>query len=379
VRDVAVIGVGMTKFGRFPETSFEDLGREAMMNAINDADIKPKEIEFGYCGNVYGGMCMGQRVLKEIGIAGIEIINVDNACASGSTALRGVWYAIATGLYDIGIAVGIEKLTHLPPATLVPPGEDLQGEMGMVFPAYFAMIMRKYMETFGTTLEQVAKISVKNHHNGCLNPYSQFQKEVTGEEVLSSRMICDPITLLQCCPTSDGAAAAILCSSSLARRYTSHMITIAASVLRTGNFLYTQEDFTFSDLTANVAKKAYEMAHVGPEDIDLCELHDAFAINELLHYEELGFCSRGEGGILIEKGETEIGGKIPVNTSGGLLSKGHPLGATGVAQIAEIVWQLRGKAGKRQVKNPKVGLAHLVGGAVTDIENGACTIHIIKK
>ena len=379
MRDVAVIGVGMTKFGRFPETSFEDLGREAITNAIKDADIKPKEIEFGYCGNVYGGMCMGQRVLKEIGIADIEIINVDNACASGSTALRGVWYAIATGLYDIGIAVGIEKLTHLPPATLVPPGEDLQGEMGMVFPAYFAMIMRKYMETFGTTLEQVAKISVKNHHNGCLNPYSQFQKEVTVEEVLSSRMICDPITLLQCCPTSDGAAAAILCSSSLARRYTSHMITIAASVLRTGNFLYTQEDFTFSDLTANVAKKAYEMAHVGPEDIDLCELHDAFAINELLHYEELGFCSRGEGGILIEKGETEIDGKIPVNTSGGLLSKGHPLGATGVAQIAEIVWQLRGKAGKRQVKNPKVGLAHLVGGAVTDIENGACTVHIIKK
>jgi benzoylsuccinyl-CoA thiolase BbsB subunit len=379
VRDVAVIGVGMTKFGRFPETSFEDLGREAIMNAIKDADIKPKEIEFGYCGNVYGGMCMGQRLLKEIGIADIEIINVDNACASGSTALRGVWYAIATGLYDIGIAVGIEKLTHLPPATLVPPGEDLQGEMGMVFPAYFAMIMRKYMETFGTNLEQVAKISVKNHHNGCLNPYSQFQKEVTVEEVLSSRMICDPITLLQCCPTSDGAAAAILCSSSLARRYTSHMITIAASVLRTGNFLYTQKDFSFSDLTSNVAKKAYEMANVGPEDIDLCELHDAFAINELLHYEELGFCSRGEGGILIEKGETEIGGKIPVNTSGGLLSKGHPLGATGVAQIAEIVWQLRGKAGKRQVKNPKVGLAHLVGGAVTDIENGACTIHIIKK
>ena len=379
MRDVAVIGVGMTKFGRFPETSFEDLGREAITNAIKDADIKPKEIEFGYCGNVYGGMCMGQRVLKEIGIADIEIINVDNACASGSTALRGVWYAIATGLYDIGIAVGIEKLTHLPPATLVPPGEDLQGEMGMVFPAYFAMIMRKYMETFGTTLEQVAKISVKNHHNGCLNPYSQFQKEVTGEEVLSSRMICDPITLLQCCPTSDGAAAAILCSSSLARRYTSHMITIAASVLRTGNFLYTQKDFSFSDLTANVAKKAYEMANVGPEDIDLCELHDAFAINELLHYEELGFCSRGEGGILIEKGETEIDGKIPVNTSGGLLSKGHPLGATGVAQIAEIVWQLRGKAGKRQVRNPKVGLAHLVGGAVTDIENGACTVHIIKK
>jgi benzoylsuccinyl-CoA thiolase BbsB subunit len=379
VRDVAVIGVGMTKFGRFPETSFEDLGREAIMNAIHDADIKPKEIEFGYCGNVYGGMCMGQRVLKEIGIADIEIINVDNACASGSTALRGVWYAIATGLYDIGIALGIEKLTNLPPATLVPPGEDLQGEMGMVFPAYFAMIMRKYMETFGTTLEQVAKISVKNHHNGCLNPYSQFQKEVTVEEVLSSRTICDPITLLQCCPTSDGAAAAILCSSSLARRYTPHMITIAASVLRTGNFLYTQKDFTFSDLTANVAKKAYEMANVGPEDIDLCELHDAFAINELLHYEELGFCSRGEGGILIEKGETEIDGKIPVNTSGGLLSKGHPLGATGVAQIAEIVWQLRGKAGKRQVKNPKVGLAHLVGGAVTDIENGACTVHIIKK
>ena len=379
MRDVAVIGVGMTKFGRFPETSYEDLGREAIMNAIKDVNIKPKEIEFGYCGNVYGGMCMGQRVLKEVGIADTEIINVDNACASGSTALRGVWYAIATGLYDIGIAVGIEKLTHLPPATLVPPGEDLQGEMGMLFPAYFALIMRRYMENFGTTLAQVAQISVKNHHHGCLNPYSQFQKEVTVEEVLNSRMICDPITLLQCCPTSDGAAAAILCSSSLVRKYTSHTINIAASVLRTGNFLYTQEDFTFSDLTANVAQRAYEMASMGPEDIDLCELHDAFAINELLHYEELGFCPRGEGGFFIEKGETEIGGKIPVNTSGGLLSKGHPLGATGIAQVAEIVWQLRGEAGKRQVKNPKVGLAHLVGGAVTDIENGACTVHIIKK
>jgi benzoylsuccinyl-CoA thiolase BbsB subunit len=379
MRKVAIIGVGMTKFGKCPEISLKDLGREAITNAMKDADINPKEIEFAYCGNVYGGMCMGQRALKEVGIADIEIVNVDNACASGSTALRGVWYAIASGLYDIGIALGIEKLTNLPPATLAPPGEDLQGEMGMMFPAYFAMIMRRYMETFGTTSEQIAKVSVKNHHNGCLNPYSQFQKEVTVEEVLSSRMICDPITLLQCCPTSDGAGAAILCSSSLARRYTSHVITMAASVLKTGNFLYTQEDFTFSDLTASVAKKAYEIAGIGPDEIDICELHDAFAINELLHYEELGFCPRGEGGNLMQRGDTEIGGRIPVNTSGGLISKGHPLGATGIAQTAEIVWQLRGEAGKRQVQNPKVGLAHLVGGSVTDIENGACTVHIIKK
>lgn len=379
MRKVAIIGVGMTKFGRFPDTTFEDLGREAIMNAIKDAGIKPAEIEFGYCGNVYGGMVMGQRLLKEVGIAGKEVVNVDNACASASTALRGVWYGIAAGLYDMGIAIGIEKLTNLPPATLVPPGEDLQGEMGMVFPAYFAMVMRRYMETFGITLEQVAKVSVKNHHNGCLNPYSQFQKEVTVEEIVSSRMICSPITLLQCCPNSDGAAAAILCSSSLAKRYTSHPITIAASALQSGNFLYTQKDFTFSDLTANVARKAYEMASVGPEDIDVCELHDAFAVNELLHYEELGFCPRGEGGCLIDKGDTEVGGRIPVNTSGGLLAKGHPIGATGIAQIAEIVWQLRGMAGKRQVKNPKVGLAHLVGGSVTDIESGACTVHIIKK
>jgi len=379
MRKVAIIGVGMTKFGKFPETSFEDLGREAIISTIRDAGLKPNDIEFGYCGNVYGGMVMGQRLLKEVGIAGLEVVNVDNACASGSTALRGVWHGISTGLYDVGIAIGIEKLTNLPPATLVPPGEDLQGEMGMVFPAYFALIMRRYMEAFGATSEQISKISVKNHHNGCLNPHSQFQKEVTVEEVLNSRMICDPITLLQCCPNSDGAAAAILCSGSLARRYTSHPITIAASVLQSGDFLYAQEDFTFSDLTVKVANKAYEMAGIGPDDIDLCELHDAFAINELLHCEELGFCSKGEGCNLIDKGETEIGGRIPVNTSGGLLAKGHPLGATGLAQIAEIVWQLRGEAGQRQVKTPRVGLAHLVGGSVTDIENGACTVHIIKK
>ena len=379
MRDVAIIGLGTTKFGKQPETTFEKLGREAVTKAIKDAGVDSNQIQFAYCGTVYGGMCMSQRILKEVGIANREMVNVDNACASGSTALRCVWYAISSGLYDIGIAFGIEKLSTLPPATLLPPEGDIQGEFGMMFPSHFAMIMLRYMEDFGITREQIAKVSVKNHHNGCLNPYSQFKKEVTIEEVLNSRMISDPLTLLECCPTSDGAAAVILCSLPLAKKYTTKPVIIASSVLRSGDFLYNQEDFTFSNATAKAAKEAYEIAGVGPEDIDLSEVHDPFAINELLHYEELGFCGRGQAGVLIDRGDTNIGGRIPVNPSGGLLSKGHPLGATGISQIVEIALQLRGEAERMQIKNAKVGLAHLAGGTVTDLECGSCTVHILKS
>lgn len=379
MRKVSVIGVGSTQYGKFPEKSIENLGVEAVLAAIKDANINCAKIEFAVCGNVYGGMCVGQRILKEVGMTNMEIVNVEDACASGGAAFRQVWYEIGTGLYDVGIAIGVEKMTDLLPGQLAPSGDDLEGVMGMLFPTYFALLMRRHMEKYGTTVEQVAKISVKNHHNGCLNTYSQYKKEYTLDEVLSSRPISDPITLLQCCPISDGAAAVILCANKIARQFSFKPIQIAASVLKTGGYRNKMEDICFSETTFEAAKEAYEMAGCGPEDIEACELHDAFAISELLHYEELGFCRKGEGGKLIDEGKTEIAGVIPVNPSGGLLSKGHPLAATGIAQIVEIVWQLRGEAGKRQIKNAKVGLAHVMGGQVADIEAGACTIHILRK
>ena len=380
MREVAVIGVGSTVFGKLPERLVKDMGSEAVRAAIKDAGIGPQEIQFTHCSTVFGGAVCGERILTEVGISGIEVVNVENACAGGATAFRGVWYAIASGLYDIGLAIGVESMTTSPIAgKLIPPeAGDLAGEMGNSMPAHFALSMRRHMERYGTTPEQFAKISVKNHRNGCLNPYSQYKKELSIEEILNSRMICDPITLLQCCPNTDGAAAAILCPMSMARKYTDKPVSVAASVLKMGDHVYRWKDLASSDLSYKCAREAYEMAGCGPKDIDVCELHDAFAYSEIAHYEELGFCQYGEGGRLIDEGITEIDGRIAVNPSGGLLSRGHPVSATGVEQIAEIVWHLRGEAGKRQVAGAKVGLAHTMGGEVANIECGACSIHILK-
>jgi len=381
MRDVAIIGVGSTVFGKLPERLVRDMGSEAVWAAINDANVSPKEIEFAYCSTTFGGAVCGERILTEVGISGIEVVNVENACAGGATAFRGVWHAIASGLYDIGLVVGVESMTTSPIARkLIPPeAGDLAGEMGNNMPAHFALSMRRHMKIYGTTLEQFAKVSVKNHHNGCLNPYSQYKKELSIEEILNSRMICDPITLLQCCPNTDGAAAAILCPISIARKYTAKPVTVAASVLKMGDYVSRWEDLASSYLSSRCAREAYEMAGCGPEDIDVCECHDAFAYSELSHYEELGFCGYGEGGQLIDVGATEITGRIPVNPSGGLLSRGHPVSATGVEQVVEIAWHLRDEAGKRQVAGARVGLAHTMGGEVAGLEAGACAIHILKR
>jgi len=380
MREVAIIGVGSTVFGKFPEKLPYQLGAEAARAAVQDAGITPKDVQFAYCANLYGGMVIGQAVLGEIGITDIELTNIENACAGGATALRKAWWDIASGLYDIGIVIGVESMTTSPIAgKLIPPARgDITGELGMNMVAKFALSQRRYMDMFHVSLEQIAKVSVKNHRNGCLNPYSQYRKELTIEEIVNSRPICEPITLLQCCPATDGAAAVILTSRDLAGRYTRKPVFIAASVLKSGDYSFRWEDITFSDMTYKCTRSAYEMAGLGPEDVDVCELHDAFAVNEMLHYVELGFCKRGEEVRLLEDGVTELGGKLPVNTSGGLLSKGHPVSASGVAQIAELVWQLRGQAGGRQVAGAKVGLAHVVGGEVTGLESGAVAVHILK-
>lgn len=382
MRDVVVIGAGMTQFGKHSGRGLKDLGREACLNALRDAGVSPKEIEAGYCGNalapvIQGETGVGQNVFWEVGINEIPIVNIENACASGSTALREGWMAVAAGFSDLVIVVGVEK-TVMPKGAMLDVGAgDLETKLGDVFPGQFALIARKHMERYGTTLEQMARVSVKNHHNGTLNPYAQFQKQFTVEEVLRSPMVADPLTLYSCCPNSDGAAALILSTREKARKIAARSVRISASILTTGAYS-NQRDITAWEIEKRAADRAYRMAGVGPEDLDVVEVHDAFTIAEIVHYEDLGLCRPGEGGRLVEEDATALGGRIPVNPSGGLLSRGHPIGASGVAQVVELVWQLRGEAGKRQVGNARVGLAQIMGG-YKEWDTRACTVHILVK
>jgi len=382
MREVYVIGVGMIRFGKFPEVTITDMACRAFYDAVKDSGVKPKEIEAAFIGHVRQpgqGAMLGQRIMREVGVTGIPILNVENICSSGSSAFWSAFHFISSGKFDLAAVIGVEQLSILGKGVLPPRQDDLEGLQGMILPSYFAMVARRHMHEFGTTIEQLAKVSIKNHRNGCLNPYSQFQKEVTLEEIANSPMVADPLTVLHCCPTGDGASAAILCSGDIVKRFSSKPIKIAASVLKSGSYDGGWRDLTTNDQTIRASREAYEMSGIGPEDLDLIELHDCFTIAEIFHYENLGLCKKGEGGRLIDEGITELTGKIPVNPSGGLLAKGHPLGATGVAQIVEIIWQLRGEAGKRQVSNAKTGLAHCVGGVVDGLDLGACTIHILKR
>jgi acetyl-CoA acetyltransferase len=372
----------MTQFGKHPNRNLRSLGFEACLNALRDAGVTPREIEAGYCGNalapaLQGETGVGQNVFWEVGINGIPIVNVENACASGSTALREGWMAVAGGFCDRVMVAGVEK-TVMPKGTMLNIGAaELETQLGEVFPGYFALIARKHMERYGTTREQLAKVSVKNHLNGTLNPYAQFQKRFTLEEVLHSPMVADPLTLYSCCPNSDGAAAVILCCRERVKKTDFRAVRIAASVLTTGIY-DNQRDITGWEVEQRAAEKAYEMASLGPKELHVVEVHDAFTISEIIHYEGLGLCRPGEGGRLIDEGDTELGGRIPVNPSGGLLSKGHPVGASGVAQVVEIVWQLRGEADKRQVENARVGMAQIMGGN-KEGDTRACTVHILVK
>ncbi|MBI1987016.1 MAG: thiolase family protein [Nitrospinae bacterium] len=375
MREVCVIGVGMTPFGKFPQRSILDLGREACLEALRDAQVPAQRIEAAYCGHARTGRLLnrecgiGQSVLWELGISGIPISSVGNFCASGSTAFRDAWLSVASGLYDIVMALGAEQLTArgVKGKPLTSDGVELLTVMGFSPPTYFAQIAQRHMHDFGTTREQLALVAVKNRKNACGNPRAQYRKAVTVEEVLKAPMIVDPLTLLSCCPTGDGAAAAILCSREMAARYTARPITVAAAVLKSGEYQRRRE-ITTLDGTVRASREAYERAGLGPEELDVAEVHDCFTPAEILHYEDLGLCPKGEGGAFIASGATQIGGTIPVNPSGGLISKGHPLGATGIAQIAELVWQLRGQAGDRQVEGARVGLAHCAGGFQESLE-----------
>ena len=378
MRDVAVIGVGMVPFAKYPDKTLAEIGWPAVKMAIEDAGVQKRDIEAAYCGSALGGMMSGQRVLKQLGITGLPITNVENACSSSSSAFRQAYIAVAAGVYDIVLVMGVEKLTKFGGGTLPLEKEDFEVTHGLVMPALYGMRARRYMHEYGLTEEQLASVAVKAHKHGAKNPEAQFRNEVTLEEVMNARKIAEPFTLLHCCPSGDGASAVVICSMEKARQYTTKPIRVACSEVNSGKYMTGFRDMTTPEITVRGAKQAYEEAGIGPQDVDVAEVHDAFTIAELLYYEALGFCAKGDAARLLEDGETSLGGRIPVNPSGGLLSKGHPIGATGTAQIAEVVRQLRGQCGDRQVEGAKVALTHCTGGGISGFDHGACSIHMFS-
>ena len=381
---VAIIGVGLTKFGELWESSFSQIFVEAGINAIKDANIDGKDLEAVFIGNMSGGRFVDQEHVSSLiadhaGLNPLPSTRVEAACASGGLALRQGVMSILSGFHDIVVAGGVEKMTDVltgQTTHTLATAADSEWEtfLGTTFPGLYAMMARKHMEEFGTTREQLAMVSVKNHANAKHNPYAQFRFEVTVEDVLKSTMVADPLRLLDCSPITDGAACVILASEKKAKEFTDSPIFITGSGQASGTIaLHSREKIPVVDATVNAAKEAYKRAGKEPKDIQVAEVHDAFTIGEILAIEGLGFVNNGKGGKATEEGITQIGGKIPVNTSGGLKAKGHPVGATGVAQAVEITLQLRGQANGRQI-DADVGLSHNVGGS-----GGTAVVHIYEK
>ncbi len=381
-RRAYVSGVGMTAFGRHTARSLSDLGREACIGALRDCGLPPSAIQAAYCGSAMGALAqgetgIGQSVLWELGIHGIPVVNVENACASGATALHLAWRDVAWGIHNVVLAVGVDKAVMAKGSVLKVGSSQLETQLGDLFPGLFALIAQKHMQAYGTTLEQMAQVSVKNHDNGALNPLAQFNKRVTIEQVLASPKIADPLTLYSCCPNSDGAAAAVVCSADWLRAHGGSALRLAASVLSSGDY-EPMRDLTFWGSELRAVHQAYANAEIGPQDLDVVEVHDAFTISEIIHCEALGLCERGDGGRLVSSGATALGGRIPVNPSGGLQARGHPPGASGLAQIFEIAMQLRGRAQGRQIAGARVGLAQIMGGSKGN-DAQACAVHVLVK
>lgn len=412
MRKVAVVGAGMTRFGKHQDKTLKDLGREAVESAMKEAGVGIPQIEAAMVGNATAGLITGQEmiraqvILREMGFGDIPMINTENACASSSTAFHLAWMYVASGMYDCVLALGVEKLYHedkrrsfqaigsavdmtafsqLKKATAergrkegdaAGDGGEGAGEKRSLFMDFYAAGAREHMKRYGTTAVQFAKVAVKSHQNASLNPYAQYREVYSVEDILNAPLVAEPLTRLMCSPIGDGAAALILCSEEKARQLTTKPIWVTASILGSGKDRAPGE----AGVTTRMVNKAYAAASVGPEDIHVIELHDASAPAELMEYEELGLCKVGEGGRLIEDGVTALTGRIPVNPSGGLLSKGHPIGATGCAQLTEIFWQLRGDAGERQVKGgkAKIGMTQNGGGMMRG-EAAAMAIHILER
>lgn len=383
MRDVAIIGVGMSKFGELWEHSLRDIWVEAALQAIDDAGVD--HVDSIYIGSMSGGLFVHQEHLASLladylGECPASAARVESACSSGGNSARLAYLEVASGASDIVIASGVEKMTDVSGggatfALATAADQEYEVYNGATFPGLYAMIARAHMEKHGTTLEQLSQVAVKNHVCGAKNPLAQYPFEVTLEGVMSSTMVADPLRILHCSPITDGAAALIMCPLDMAKNFTDRPpVKVLASVMATDSIaLHERKDFTTITSTVTAAKKAYETAGKKPEDIDVAEVHDCFTIAEICVVEDLGFIEKGKGGTAAESGLTALGGKIPVNTSGGLKSKGHPVGATGCAQLVDLVKQLRGEADERQVEGAKVALAQNMGGT-----GGSSVIHILE-
>ncbi len=375
--DVYILGIDMIRFGRYPDRSFANLGGEAALMALDDCGLSARGIQIAYCGTVFGAYDMsGQSIVREIGASGIPVTNIVNACASGASAFREAWLAVKSGEYDVALAVGVEKT----PKGMLGGGAEsaipLEGLFGSAsMPAVFAEAGMEHAAKHGTTFAQFAQVSVKNHHHSTMNPKSFYQMETPLEQVMGAEMIAYPNTKLMCSVNVDGAAAAVLVSEKKAKQLgLSRAIRVRASALQSDPWTPSGDVMPdVNTVTRLAARSAYEQAGLGPQDVALVELHDCFATAELLHYENLGLCGEGEAGSFIDAGQTALGGRVPVNVSGGLLSKGHPLGATGIANMYEVSLHLRGEAGARQVASAKIGLTHVVGLGT------ASAVHILEK
>jgi acetyl-CoA acyltransferase len=411
---IYVIGAGQSHYGKFYDRNTKSLVREAVLQAIEQAGVNNADLEAAWVGSAAQGiltgqeMIRGQVVLQPLGIDGIPVTNVENACASASTAFNSAWMALQTGMFDCVLAVGMEKMAFEAPdmrrkalesfsaAVDVEALERLrenqkaterqlqasgrssaygEGKPKSMFMDFYGAGARAHMKQYGTTQRQFAIVASKNHKHASLNEYAQYRNEMTPEEVLADNLVSYPLTRPMCAPVGDGAAAAILCTAGFLKRLTaSKPVQVLASTLTSGS----ERRIDGKTPSQRLIARAYEVAGVGPGDVHLAEVHDASALGEISAVEALGFCGEGEGGPFTESGATTLGGKIPVNTSGGLESRGHPIGATGLAQITELVWQLRGECGARQVEGARIGLAQNAGGSGPG-GSAAYTIHILGR
>jgi len=379
MQDTYITGGAMTRFGRHPGVMAPELAQEAILKAIADAGVAREDIQAIYCANVLGGMILGQLIVRDLAFNGIPVYNVENACASGATGVHLARHALQAGQYDTVLVFGIEQLTALGGGTIPLQRNDHKTELyakaGMVLPAVYAMRGTRFLHEREATPADLAAVAVKNRHHGSLNEFAQQRTETTVDEVLASRMIADPLTLLQCCPSQVDGAAAVVLSTRTERA--SRPVKVLSSVVVSGLREQADDDILDAEITARAARQAYEQAGVAPSEVDVVELHDAFTIAELLYYEALQLAPRGEAVALLKSGATKLGGRVPVNPSGGLLAKGHPLGATGVAQMVEVMWHLQGRAGARQVHGARIGLTQCTGGGIAGVDHAASSVHLL--
>lgn len=387
MRDVAVAGVGMTKFGEKWNSSFRELFINAGIQALEDAGVGGEEIDEAYIGNMSAGRFIAQEHVSALiaDHAGLSKMNVpatrvEAACASGGLALRQGFLSVASGTQDVVVVGGVEKMTDVQSeqsVEILAAASDREWEAfyGATFPGLYAMMANRHMYEYGTTRDQIAEVAVKNHYHASMNEKAQFQNEINKKKVKEAPKVADPLTLFDSSPITDGAAAVVLVPSEDAEKYTDAPVYIRGSGQASDTIsLHDRNSLTTIDSTKAAAKRAYDMADKKPSDIDVAEVHDCFTIAEIIAIEDLGFCEKGEGGEMVERGKTKLNGELPVNPSGGLKACGHPVGATGIKQAVEITKHLRNEAGERQVEDADIGLCHNVGGS-----GGTATVHILAK